>query len=48
MNSSIALFSKSLTLPDVHGFIFSKLLMILMGFPRLGAALYTKSAHKYT
>ena len=48
IDSSIAFFSKSLTLPDVHGFIFSKLLIVLMSFPRLGALLYTKSAHKWT
>jgi len=46
IDSSIALFSKSLTLPNVYAFILSKLLIALMVFPRLGAAFYTKTAHK--
>jgi len=48
VDSSIALFSKSLTLPDVYTFILSKLLIALMGFPRLGAAFYTETAHECT
>jgi len=47
-DSSIALFSKSLTLPDVYAFILSKLLIALMGFPRLGAAFYTETAQECT
>ena len=45
-NSSIALFSKSLTPPNVCAFILSRLLIPLMGFPRLGAAFYTETAHE--
>jgi hypothetical protein len=46
VDSSIALFSKSLTLPNMYAFILSKLLIALMGFPRLGAAFYTETAQK--
>ena len=46
VDSSIALFSKSLNLPNVYTFILSKLLIALMGFPRLGAAFYTETAHE--
>ena len=48
IDSSIALFSKSLTVPDVYAFILSKLLIALMGFPRLDAAFYTETAHECT
>jgi len=48
IDSSIALFSQSLTLPNVCAFILSKLLIVLMGFPRLGAALYTEIARERT
>jgi len=48
IDSSIALFSKSLTLPDVYAFILSKLLIALMGCPRPGAAFYTETAHECT
>jgi len=44
IDSSVALFSKPLTLPNGYAFISSKLLIVLTGFPRLGAALYTKTA----
>jgi hypothetical protein len=47
-DSCIAIFSKSLTLSDVYTFICSKLLRSLKGFPRLGAAIYTETAHEYT
>jgi len=43
-----ALFSKSLTFPDVYTFILSKLLIALIGFPRLGVAIYTETAHEFT
>jgi len=39
MDSCIALFSKSWTLPNVYAFILSKLLIMLMGFQRVGVAL---------
>jgi len=48
IDSSISLFSKSLTFPNVYAFILSKLLIALMGFPRLGAAFYTETAHECT
>jgi len=48
IDSSVALFSKSLTLPDVYAVILSKFLIALIGFPRLGAAFYTKPAHECT
>ena len=38
VDSSIALFSKSLTLSNVYAFILAKLLIALMGFPRCGTA----------
>jgi len=44
VETSIALVSKSLTVPNVCAFIPSKLLIALMGFPRLGAAFYTQTA----
>jgi len=47
-DSCIALFSKYLTLPNVYAFILSKLLIALMGFPRLGAAFYPETAHECT
>jgi len=37
-----------LTLPNVYAFILSQLLIALVGFPRLGAAFYTETAHEYT
>jgi len=48
IDSSIALFSKSFSLPNVYGFIVSKLRIALMGFPWLGAAFYTETAHECT
>jgi hypothetical protein len=36
----------SLTLANVCAFIPCKLLIALMGLPRLGAAFYTKTAHE--
>jgi hypothetical protein len=38
----------SLTLPNVYASILSKLLIPFMGFPRLGAAFYTETAHECT
>jgi hypothetical protein len=38
----------SLTLPNVYAFILSEMLIVLMGFPSLGAARYTKTVHKCT
>jgi len=46
IDSSIALISKSLTLPNVYIFILSKLLIVLMGFPRPGAAFYTNTGNQ--
>jgi hypothetical protein len=37
-----------LTVPDIHAFVLSKLLIVFMGFPRLGAGFYTEIAHEYT
>jgi len=48
VDSSIALFLQSLTLPNVCVFILSKLLIALMGFPRLDAAFYTETTHERT
>jgi len=48
MDSSVALFSKYLTLLNVYAFIRSKLLIALMGFPTLGAAFYAETAHECT
>jgi len=48
IDSSVALFSKSLTLPNVYALILSKLLITLMGLPRVGAAFYTETAHEWT
>jgi len=48
IDSIIAHFSKSLTLANVYAFILSKLLIVYMGFPRLGAALSTEAAHECT
>jgi hypothetical protein len=36
-----------LTLPNVCPVILSKLQIALMGFPRLGAAFYSQTAHEY-
>jgi len=48
IESSIALFSKSLTLPKVYAFILPKVLIALMGFQRLCMAFYTETAHVCT
>jgi len=45
VDSCIALVSKSLTIPIVCVFILSKLLIALIGFPRLGTAFYTQTVH---
>jgi len=45
-HSSISLFSKSLTVSNVCAFILSKLVIGLMGFPGLGEAFYTQTAHE--
>ena len=46
VDSSIALFSQSLTLPNVCVSILSKLLIALMGFPSLGAVFQMETAHE--
>ena len=46
VDSHIALFLNSLTLPNVYAFILSQLLITLMCFPRLGAAFHTQTAHE--
>jgi hypothetical protein len=38
----------ALTLHNVNGISLLKLLMVLMGFPRLGAAYFTKTGHECT
>jgi len=48
VDSSNALFSKSLTLPTVYAFILSILLIALMGFPWLIAASYTLTDYECT
>jgi hypothetical protein len=48
IDSSIALISKSLTLPHDYAFNLSTLLMALMGFTRLGTAFNTETAHECT
>jgi hypothetical protein len=48
VDSSIALVSKSLTLPDFHACILSKVLIVLVGFPTLRAAFYTETGHEFT
>jgi len=48
VDSSIALFSLSLTLPNVCALILSKSLIALMGIPQLGAAIDPKTAHECT
>jgi len=48
VDSSIELFSKSLTCPNVFSFFLAKLLTALMGFERLRAAFYTKTTHERT
>jgi len=48
VDSGIALFSKSLTHPNVYAFILSKLLIALMHIPKLGEAFYTGTAHGCT
>jgi len=48
IDSCIDLFSKYLTCPNVYAFILSTLLIALMGFRRLGAALYSKTAHEWS
>jgi len=47
-DSSIALFLKSLTLPNVYAIILCKLVMTLMGFPKLRGAFHTLVAHECT
>jgi len=46
IDSSVALFSNPLTLPNVDAFILFTLLIVLMGFSRLGAACHTETAHE--
>jgi len=46
VDSSIALCTKSLTASYVYAFILSKHLIALLGFPRLGTAFYTQTAHE--
>jgi len=48
VDASIALFSLSLTLANDCGFILSKLWNVLLGFPRLGAVLESKTADECT
>jgi hypothetical protein len=48
VESSIALFSQCLTLPNVCAFILFKLLIVLLGFPRLAVAFYRETAHERT
>jgi len=48
IDSRIALFSKSLTLPNVYAFILSKFLIALMGFPIFRVAFDTETAHEFT
>jgi len=45
---SIAVFWKSLTVPNVDAFILSSVLIALMGFARVGAAFYTETADDCT
>jgi len=46
VDPSIALFTKSLTLPNVYAFIFSKLLITLIRIWRVGEAFYTQTTHE--
>ena len=48
VDCSIALFAKSLTLPDIYAFIFSRMLIALIGLPSLCAAFHTETAHECT
>jgi len=48
IDASAALFPKCLNLPNVYAFILSKLLIALMGFPRLALVLHTETAHAST
>jgi len=48
VHSSITLIMQSLNVPNDRAYILSKLLIALMGFPKLGAAFYTKTAHECT
>ena len=48
IDSSMALFPQSLTLPNVCASSLSKLVITLMRLPRLGVACYTKIAHERT
>jgi len=48
MDCSIALCSKTLTLPIVYALILPKLLIPFMCFLRLSAAIYTETAHECT
>ena len=44
MDSSITFFSQSLSLCNGYAVILSKLLIVLMGFPRLFVAFYTETS----
>jgi len=46
VDSSIAIFLNPLTIPNVCAFILSKLLIAMMGFPRLGVAFYAGIAQE--
>ena len=48
VDSRIALFTESFTLPNVYALILSKLRIALMGFQRLGVAFHTQTAHECT
>jgi hypothetical protein len=48
VHSSIALCSKSLTLPTINTAIVSKLQIALMGFPRFGSAFHIQTSHLCT
>jgi hypothetical protein len=48
VDSSIALFSQYLILPNVYAFSLFKLLITPMGFPRLGTACDPKTPHECT
>jgi hypothetical protein len=48
VDSSFALSSKFLTVPNVYAFELPKWLIVLTGVARLGAAIYTKSTNEST
>jgi len=48
VDSSIDHFAKSLSFPDVYALNLSKLLIALIGFPRLDAAFFTETAPECT